>query len=599
MQLMFPADSFKVLAAWFTVGLILVGLGNLVRWLSHATAKNVDDLFLSFWVGWACLLFILECWHLVLPVDARAFGFVAVLGVVGIAVGGRQAWKLLLYGVPRNALAIILLAVFAACLSNLALDYPRHGDTGAYFLAAVDWAHTYPVVPGLGNLSVLLGFNQSHFLYCAWLDVGPLTGHWPHIANGMLILVLAAQSLLGVSRLILWHRSCAPKDLFFALLLPAGVLAGFGIFLTSPSPDLPIFVLGIVLSGEFVAFMTTRSRDDNAFALLSIALLAVAGVTVKSSFGGLAAATLFLSGLVWLWRNRLHWHRAFITLSWVTLIVIIYAVPWIAHSVVLTGFPFYPSSYGAYPVEWLVQVDWSSWTGRNMSVHYKSIYQDTQYFLTRLGSLGWADPYVIGPLVTALAAMILGPLAYVVRLVRRRQVSRQVSLLILLPLVASFIFVFANAPMARYFGAVFWLLAAEATLLALGWAVYKPGQRVLRALLATVIVSGAFAAALPEHSRLQPRRGFGEIPRVPLKEVHLSTGLSVQVPARGCSCWLAPLPCTPAPNQALRLRRKGDLSSGFMIDASIEWSRHPDGDPRCQMGKPRAKPDIQDPGDGS
>ncbi len=90
MQLMFPADSFLVLAAWFTVGLILVGLGNLVRWLSHATAKNVDDLFLSFWVGWACLLFILECWHLVLPVDARAFGFVAVLGVVGIAVGGRQ-----------------------------------------------------------------------------------------------------------------------------------------------------------------------------------------------------------------------------------------------------------------------------------------------------------------------------------------------------------------------------------------------------------------------------------------------------------------------------------------------------------------------------
>ena len=40
----------------------------------------------------------------------------------------------------------------------------------------------------------------------------------------------------------------------------------------------------------------------------------------------------------------------------------------------------------------------------------------------------------------------------------------------------------------------------------------------------------------------------------------------VNVPTVSDSCWNAPLPCTAYPNPALRLRRDGDLGSGFMLD---------------------------------
>jgi hypothetical protein len=49
----------------------------------------------------------------------------------------------------------------------------------------------------------------------------------------------------------------------------------------------------------------------------------------------------------------------------------------------------------------------------------------------------------------------------------------------------------------------------------------------------------------------------------------LKTGFVVNVPRGTDSCWDAPLPCTPFPNPALRLRRPGDLRRGFMLDPVV------------------------------
>ncbi len=44
-------------------------------------------------------------------------------------------------------------------------------------------------------------------------------------------------------------------------------------------------------------------------------------------------------------------------------------------------------------------------------------------------------------------------------------------------------------------------------------------------------------------------------------------GLAVNVPVEGELCWDAPLPCASPPILVgLRLRREGDLGSGFRVD---------------------------------
>jgi len=43
----------------------------------------------------------------------------------------------------------------------------------------------------------------------------------------------------------------------------------------------------------------------------------------------------------------------------------------------------------------------------------------------------------------------------------------------------------------------------------------------------------------------------------------------VYVPGSTMCCWDGPFPCTPYPNEALRMRRDGDLGAGFAIDPDV------------------------------
>lgn len=590
---MLSVTSLMVLATWLATAASLAGLGALVLRLGGSPARSVDDLFLSFWIGWVCLLFLLEVWHLALPVGGRAFLLVATIGAAGLASTGGEVWRTLLRGWFGHLPALVLLGLFAACASNLALGGARHGDTAGYFVPTMLWLRAHAIVPGLGNLMVPLGFNQSHFLYAAFLDVGPIAGHSHQVANGLLILVLGARGLLGASRLARWRRACSPPDVFHAIVLPVATSQAFGFFMTSPSPDLPVLVLGLVVTGELLAFLSAPPESASVRDLLALTLLAVGGVRVKQSFGGLGAATLAVAESVWLWRRRVRWPRSALVAVGIAALGVVSFAPWVARSIVLTGYPFYPSSFGALPVEWRMQVDWNSWMVNIMTFSASEAFTSPRTFLRRLDSFGWGAPDVIAPLGIALGAAFLGLVAMCARRLRGKRPSpRRVSVLVLLPAAMSFGFCLVKAPMARYFGSVYWLFAGESALLALGGAVYEPGHRLRRVVLAAACVAAACVPVWQGRSLLVRRSGFELEALVAVKEVRLATGLTVHVPVSGCSCGTAPLPCTATPNQALRLRRRGDIDAGFLIDPLVAWARHPDGDPSCQMGEPRGESGV-------
>src|SRR5262245_59440478 len=129
-----------ILGVWSALGLLLIGVGALVRRACHSPAHDARGLLLSFWIGWACLLFALQLWHLFLPVDGRLLPVLVGAGLPGLVLGGPGPWWTTLRAVRRRWPLCVALLAAALWMSNLALGGPRHGDSGAYFIPNVRWA---------------------------------------------------------------------------------------------------------------------------------------------------------------------------------------------------------------------------------------------------------------------------------------------------------------------------------------------------------------------------------------------------------------------------------------------------------------------------
>jgi hypothetical protein len=549
-----------VLGAWCAVGLVLIGWGALVRWALGARAESADDWLTSFWIGWCALVLALQVWHLAMPVGQPARIACAAIGAIGLVVGVAQGMRWPARAI-RHVPALVGVAVVAVWVSNHALAGARHGDSGAYFLPTVHWYVTHRIVPGLGNLHGHFALNQSYFLYVAALEAGPFAGGSFHLANGMLILMLAVRMVLATERLLRLRRAARLDDLYYALMAPGTLALVVSIFCTSPSPDVAIFALGTVCSGELIGLLA----DDpvrRVGRLRIIVLLAITGVTVKLSLLGFAAALLVVAAGVWWVRDRPPAGRLVRELGVATLIGLAAFGPWIARNIIMSGFPLFPSAAIVLPVEWRVQTDVEGWL-RN-SVHPAgafAMFTQPRWFLQMLVRQEWNAPDVVGPLAVACAGLMIGLLRRVFR-----RGAGTLSLAAMLPALASLLFCLMLSPVPRYAGATMWMLCATGVLVAVG-----DRLSAARALLRPVTILAAVAATvLVLRAGMNPLwmalHDFEHMGLTRYEARRLESGLVVNVPTVSDACWLAPLPCTGYPNPALRLRREGDLASGFMLD---------------------------------
>ena len=558
MRVLFPRETGLIAAAWVILGFIFTGLGALVRRSWGAPARDADEWLTCFWLGWTATVFVLQVWQLAAPVDRLALASLGAIGAVGVVTSGATPWRVLLRGLRTSLPALLAFALVVAWLANRSLGGPQNGDTGLYHIPTVRWLASHAIVPGLGNLYVAYAFNHSYLLYVALLDVGPFSHGAHHLANSILLLVLCGHVLRGVWRAV-GPGPCRAEHLFYGLFLPAAAGLALDINFTSPSPDFPVFVIGIVLTGHLIRLLTAPDAPVAAD-FLTIVALAALGLTVKLSLGGLALTTVAVAGAWWLWKTR-----RFGTVVAGAGVGALGVVPLMIRGVILSGYPLYPSTVAGAPVAWRVPPEAGTWILGVSQIpgSYSLAFTSPQWFFTWLATLGWTERAVWLPL--AIAAVLL-PVGLVVRLVRRPPGG--VPLLVLVPALAQFVFLFLAAPRARYGGALFWMLAVETTLVVLGSA--PRGARALAITAALALAVLPFRDGPPALRRLS---SFEPMPRPALSEVRLATGLVVQFPGESQCCWDAPLPCTPEPNQALRLRRDGDLGSGFVLDPNVTPGR--------------------------
>src|SRR5258706_850682 len=607
----------SVLLAWSGLCFIFLGLGLLIRRSFALIVRGAESILTSLWIGWASAICFLQLWHFKFKIDWRVLAILTVGSTAGLLWNRKDLWHTITKKSPPEVRFGFVLATTAVAiwLANRAIGPALNADSGLYHFTSVRWATSYPIVPGLGNLHYRLAFNSSYFLYVASLDIGAWAHESHHLANGFLLLVLLTQIVLSVVKLVDRVERLKVYNIFDIVLLPSVLKEALGTNVSSPSPDLAVFVLGVVVSHQLLVLLANShySRRESGYAVFWITALAAVGITVKLSFLILGSATSLLAVIVWFVRGRSEYRtddkRA---LTWAAIFVAAVLVPWMTRGVILSGYIAYPAVTGSFPVEWripdsaVVEVaqDTRAWARQPGG------YTDPKKVLS---DWGWLAPWayrvsishfdVVIPLLLAFAGCIF---TIFYRNAKNSEAKfTRVQWSFLLPSLASLVFWFLVAPDPRFSGASFWVLGAgEGTFAAQGLGTSLNRRTIRLAAFTCFAIVGVLVNGMINGKALvlwrvlnlkNPLKAFHDLstnltnpgqifrsliitepgensgfyatPLVLLDTVRTRSGLIIYVPKEGTAkCWNAPLPCARRAIPNLRLRQEENRSSGFILD---------------------------------
>ena len=559
-----------ILAGFAFWSAVLIGLGALPRpWIGRHLS-DPSDLPIAFWIGWALAILLLQLVNFVLPLRPWGAVLVIALGLLGLALRRLEIRQLITRQRRPPAVVLLVIAALALFVALRSTAPLIEGDSGEYQLGSVAWSSAYPLVRGLGNLMPRLAFNQSFFLYAAMLDLGPFVGNAYQLANGLLLVQVVALGVLSLRRAFSAPRDGAPRWMFYALMLAPALHQMNDERFFSLSPDSAPFLLGIILLGECLDVLLRPEGDVEARDVARVTLLGAAGIACKQSFLVFGLSAVLILWMTWLWQHRRLHLQARILELWPALVIgVLIAGGWVTRGILLSGYPFFPTTALPIPVLWRVPVDavlgelnWIVMRARNPGVDPDQIVPGMAWLANWLRGL----PNSITKPAEVSAALLLFTLALWPGRAGAQQNTRRVLVLTAIPLV-SIAYWLVTAPAPRFAGSAFWALLA---LLILGFVLvaglsggdHAPAAFAVIALAFFIWVAplAPWKISLNARTLLDARRS-ARIPEYSVQATH--TGLALNVPTSDDECWDTPLPCTTHFTDRLALLEPGNLAGGF------------------------------------
>jgi hypothetical protein len=252
---------------------------------------------------------------------------------------------------------------------------------------------------------------------------------------------------------------------------------------------------------------------------------------------------------------------------------------WVARTIILTGYPLYPSSAAGLPVDWRVPKPTVDWLREIF--YYFTIWFSFSPLDNSPGAWfhAWRRNYWFNPWLVWFGAwpFAAGLLGVIVALLRCRQVRRfppewrAVCWLLLATAVAIGVW-FINSPDPRYASHLFFLWSGAALAIMAGcwlWQLTPSPWTVVMVLLASAwmllplkdyAIKRPFLLVRPgPHHGMHPTP-----PTVQLDTFVTASGLRIHVPKTGWATWEGPLPDSVERPADLRLRDGKDMSRGFV-----------------------------------
>lgn len=592
-----------VLVSWAALLAILVGIGLGFRKLVAASSLNTACLVRSPWIGLSLVILFLQAWHFLFAIQWPALAVVATIGAVGLLaarddlINWTRAVRISHGFTLRIALPVALVALW---LSNRAIGPGDAFDSGLYHYNIVRWNHEFPIVPGLANLQAHLGFNSSCHLFDALLQVGPWEGRANHLANGLLLLMFALNVIASATHLLRSGPARA-QDLFNLTLAIPLVMYAVSKEASSPTSDLPQAMFAFVAASSLVALHSLRDADAEEQSMLTITviLLSTAALCVKLSAGPLAVPMGSLALLVYLSRRP---PRGWLvsTVAWSIGLSVALVLTWVGRSVVLSGYPLFPSKALPMPVEWRVPTDARVWFDTDVGASHlvrlsmleratgtpafekvpnwlkrpvhRAIDNPRSAFAWVIATFTASSIEIALPLLLTIASLPF----VIIRAGRAGRVVHAFEWLLFAPPTIALIAWVRIAPEPRFGTAACWVLAATTVSLALR-GIRRPGALVptvaalslLPIAYRILVLTFNPASGAPRQALIisaGPDRGFHPKPVARLLRVPAGPGLIVNVPLTNGPTWDAPLPVAVVTrDRQIRMRMPGQLEHGFVV----------------------------------
>lgn len=591
------------LLTWLMIITGFVGTGMLIQRIYGIKKIDTDKILVSFWAGFAFMICTGQIWNFFLPAGGRLWLVIMVTAITGF-ISLRKQLKFWFVRLSKNwgrltTFVILILIIATEVAFKSAHSVPVH-DTGSYHLPATLWSHAYPIVPGLSNLHSRLGFNSSLFVYAASLSEGVWANRPHHVVMGPLILMFYIMAFIGIKRIFFNKGSVRFQDFLAATyIVPVYFFYHSFHYAASIAPNGVIILLILIGAWLTIAGENLPGKPKQYLLFVSSLVLLMA-ITIKLTIAPYAVSVLILVAW-WSFRkqNTLTGTSRFKTLLWMIISGFLLIAPWLARSVVLSGYPLYPFTEGEINVDWRVpeiqaQLD-AAWTRSYSRGCFDGPPKGFEWVIPWVkGQLGgiYHMQGLLLPILLLTGAIII----ILLFLVYKRKhtfsyINKSVLWITGLALFGIVVW-FLTAPDIRFGIGLFWLLASVWTAVSLTLIIKQCSCVILKRITLGIIIGTLVFLFIIKFSELLIKfpdskysiwssegendfeelinKGLSPLPVIDMWQFTTNSGLRINVPVKGNQVWNAPLLSTPHPSPGLSLRDAGDLSKGFKSEG--QWN---------------------------
>ncbi|MBQ9135534.1 MAG: hypothetical protein IJX66_05510 [Lachnospiraceae bacterium] len=360
--------------------------------------------------------------------------------------------------VLRKVLIVGLVFVWAYFTSRGYLTY----DSDLYHGQSIRWIEEYGVVKGLANLHVRFAYNSASFALSALYSMKFLLGQSLHAMGGFWALVLSIGILdIGKS----WKRK---KMLLsdFAKVAAIYYLTVICDEIVSPSSDYVVMIVVFFIVIKWLEQLESAQASKNIVPYALLCVCGVYAVTLKLT-AGLILILLFKPA-----KNLLK-EKQWKEIGMYLLMGLIIAVPWLARTVIISGWLLYPfPALDLFFVDWKVSAEIARVDAAEIKTWGRALYDPskvnvpiTQWFANWFGTLRTMEKLLI--LADFVSVIVLLPVTAWTFIKRKKEDADY--LLVMAALMGSYLFWQTSAPLIRY-GYAYVLLVIALTA---GWLLQK------------------------------------------------------------------------------------------------------------------------------
>ncbi|MFD2146937.1 LIC_10190 family membrane protein [Mucilaginibacter antarcticus] len=508
------------------------------------------NLFTYFWFGLGLCIMFLQVWNLFLPVN-----FYTWVGLFPFAVYGavKMFSDKILQDIKYPGLfpLLLLIAVFIF-LVIASFDNLFNYDTLAYQFYSIKWLNSYPAVKGLGNLYSLLAYNQSYFLFPAFLNAvwGGYKGACA--TNGLLALVICTEVIFQNTRHLAGKEKLTFLGIFQLLFLPLCINIGVQ-NLSSPYPDVLVNILTFKVLSDLI-----KCIDNKKIAFQDVFIIAfycTLGVVIKLSFAGVALGCFLVLITLSLSSKSLNISSSLKAIALFSLLI----MPWMIRGVISSGYIGFPVSMFGFDVDWKMPVRLLK-VNSDFTIGFSRTHVHGSVALAAAHGYEWLPGWIKRTFTTFGFYMPVLMFFAVCIISKFSKIKLGKLFIILSPVGASIVFWFFTAPDLRFVVFTFWGLGLASI-------AYFISESEYRWLKFFPLVIYAFSIAVIIKNWNNDIAPLGDLPKQQFTIITTKSGLKIRYisgnPRK--DDWQisdCTLPCTVFPDTNIMLRGR-DIKDGF------------------------------------